>query len=214
VDQLTKQREFNIDIAKTFIEAGIPLGKLEHPAVKSFIMKWMKKNTPDRTNIARDYIEPIYDEKIEEIKKKIGDSAVNFQLDEMTDPCGRFVLNILVAPLNGSYQKRCYSIWDSLKKQTQDRAKRVHQSMYEIMGWKHRSRSSHRCDNRSNTLKTRFYCRLNLLSFPFYCPVLKPHFYSLMLKIFRIIVYSVLLSKYLVPRGAIKSSVGVYGFGV
>jgi hypothetical protein len=47
------------------------------------------------------YVELIYKNNLKEIREKIGNSDVNFIIDETTDPCGRFVINILVKALDG-----------------------------------------------------------------------------------------------------------------
>ena len=103
--KMTKQQEFNFDLAQWLIEINMPLSKLEHPSTKKFIEKWTNQTCPDRSNISKRYLEPLYDQRIEQIRNLIKDHDVNFQIDETTDPLNRFVINILVAPLNGEYHK-------------------------------------------------------------------------------------------------------------
>ena len=100
---MNKQHEFNEDLVSWFIEANIPLKKLDHPSIKRFISKWTGKKPPHRTTLSQRYVKPIFDKRIEKIREVIGKHILIFQIDETTDTLGRFVCNITVAPFNGEY---------------------------------------------------------------------------------------------------------------
>jgi len=60
---------------------------------------------PDESTLRKLYIEPLYSEKIEQIRKIVGQNPVYFIVDETMDACKRSVLNILVGTFNGEYSK-------------------------------------------------------------------------------------------------------------
>lgn len=95
------ENKFYLDLAQTFIEANIPLKKLNHPSLKSFMEKYIKRIIPNESTLRKDFVEPLYNKTIEKIKTTVGNNAVYFILDETTDSLNRYVLNILVGPLNG-----------------------------------------------------------------------------------------------------------------
>jgi len=92
---------FCMDLTSTFIQTGIPLQKVNHPSMKSFLEKYAKKSVPDESTLRKNYLKPVYDATINKVKEVIGDRHVYFILDETTDAAKRYVLNILVAPLTG-----------------------------------------------------------------------------------------------------------------
>jgi len=97
----TSSNNFFLDLTATFIQTGIPLHKVNHPAMKSFLEKYTMKSVPDQSTLRKNYVKPVYDATVLRIKEAIGDRPVYFVLDETTDVMKRYVLNILVAPLTG-----------------------------------------------------------------------------------------------------------------
>ena len=95
------QNQFYSKITKVFIQADIPLSKLDETSLRSFLEDNTGKSLPHRTTLHRNYIEPIYLKTISKIIETIGKSDVYFIADETTDVSNRYVLNILVGPLNG-----------------------------------------------------------------------------------------------------------------
>jgi len=94
-------KEFGAELTSTFIQVGIPLSKLSQKPLRQFLEKYTGKSIPDESTLRKIYIKPIYDAVIEKIKTVIADYPVLFILDETTDKMKRYVLNILVAPING-----------------------------------------------------------------------------------------------------------------
>jgi hypothetical protein len=99
-----KETKFGIELVNAFMAANIPLNKLKNPVFKTFMETYMKRSIPSISTI-RKCIDPLYDDSIELIRKKVDEHSVYFILDETTDKNYRNLLNILVAPLNGFQQK-------------------------------------------------------------------------------------------------------------
>jgi len=93
--------EFNTELASAFLQSGVPLYKVNHPAMQRFLEKWTKNHVPDQSTLRKNYVRPLYTEVIAKIRLVIGNNPVYFIMDETTDAKKRFVLNFLVAPLTG-----------------------------------------------------------------------------------------------------------------
>jgi len=98
----SNENEFHLDLAKAFIEANIPLYKLSNPSIKNLFEKFMRRSIPDESTLRKSCINTLYINVIDKIKSKIGNNFVFFIIDETTDACNRYVLNIMVGSLNGS----------------------------------------------------------------------------------------------------------------
>ncbi len=53
-----------IDLTKAFIEANIPLNKLNHPSIRNILQKYLRRVCPDESTIRKKCINPLYDETI------------------------------------------------------------------------------------------------------------------------------------------------------
>ncbi|XP_068086845.1 uncharacterized protein [Anabrus simplex] len=94
-------KELNIDLYAALTQAGIPLNKVNHPAIKGLLEKYTKMSMPDESSLRENYMEPVYQETIQRIKEKVSDCDVGIIVDETIDSMEQFVLNILVFPLGG-----------------------------------------------------------------------------------------------------------------
>lgn len=99
------KNDFFNDTAKTFVACGIPLSKLNNPVMKVYLQKYTGKSIPDESTLRKSYLQPLHEEKLKQIRQVVGENPVYFILDETTDRQMRYVLNILVAPLNGKQVK-------------------------------------------------------------------------------------------------------------
>lgn len=97
--------EFFTETAKTFMSCGIPLSKLNNPIMKTYLQKYTGKSVPDESTLRKSYLQPLHEEKLKQIRQVVAENPVYFILDETTDRQNRYVLNILVAPLNGQQVK-------------------------------------------------------------------------------------------------------------
>ena len=92
-----------------FLPVNIPLNKLndqkdgQNP-MKDFLTKWTKKSQPCVSTM-RNYIKQIYKEQLQKIRDAIGSNSIYLIVDESTDSMQRYVLNVLVGPLNGMEKK-------------------------------------------------------------------------------------------------------------
>jgi hypothetical protein len=96
----TRQREFNADLCEAMIKSNIALNKLQNKFFKSFLEKYSNRHIPDESTLRKNYVNSIYKETIEEIKKIVGDNYIWFSVDETIDSCGRYVANFIVGVLN------------------------------------------------------------------------------------------------------------------
>lgn len=104
-EQLAKNKRFESDLTRAFIQSGIPLFKVNSEPLRNFLAKYTERKIPDESTLRKNYIKPVFDEIIEKIRLAVGDSNVCFIVDETTDALQRFVFNVLVMPLNGKLIK-------------------------------------------------------------------------------------------------------------
>jgi hypothetical protein len=90
--------QFSLKIAKVFLESGIPLNKLNHPSLRSFLGNELQKKMPDESTLRKQYLDAVYYETLETIKHSISDFPVYFIMDESSIR-NRYLLNIFVGPL-------------------------------------------------------------------------------------------------------------------
>lgn len=100
----SKMNSYSVKLANAFIQAGIPLWKLRHPSIKQFFLEEHKEVLPSM-RVFYEKIQLIYDEALRKIKDHIGENAIYLIVDETTDVCKRYVLNILVGKIDGTYAK-------------------------------------------------------------------------------------------------------------
>lgn len=100
----SKIEAYSTKLLKAFLEAGIPVWKLRHPSIKKFFLEQHKEVLPCvKTFYSK--IDSIFAEKVQKIKNYIGDYPIYLIVDETTDACKRFVLNVLVGKLDGTPSK-------------------------------------------------------------------------------------------------------------
>ena len=61
----------------------------------------MKVNISDASTLRTNYLDEIYESKIEKMRKNVAENKVFFVIDDTTDARNRYVLNVLVGILNG-----------------------------------------------------------------------------------------------------------------
>lgn len=95
-----KQSQFSLELCNAFVSSSIPLWKLENPVLKDFLQKYTKENVPSESSIRKNYIDVVYNQRIDSIRKAVGDHYVWCSIDETTDVTGRYVVNFIVGTLN------------------------------------------------------------------------------------------------------------------
>lgn len=95
--------EFHKWLTRNLVEADIPLDKLD--SCPSFIrllngLLNMKPRNIPCTKTLRTQVDDVYEERVQQIRDKIGEDKIYLIIDESTDLKGRFVCNVLVGALN------------------------------------------------------------------------------------------------------------------
>jgi hypothetical protein len=100
-----EDEKFCFELTEAFVAANIPLSKLENPVLKCFLEKSMKRKIPERTKLQTKVLDKVFNANLVKVKEVVGDNPIFLIVDETTDACGRFALNILVGKLDGRYDK-------------------------------------------------------------------------------------------------------------
>ncbi|KAG7171882.1 CGG triplet repeat-binding protein 1-like 1, partial [Homarus americanus] len=87
---------FSLDLCKTFVDAGIPLWKLEKKSLKLFLEKYTKQQIPSESTLRKNYVDTNYALALQRIRDEVQDKKIWISIRETTDVMGRFIAN---APL-------------------------------------------------------------------------------------------------------------------
>lgn len=99
-----KNDTYILKLTTAFLEAGIPLWKLNHRSIRQFFLKEHNEILPSTFTIYKQ-IDGIYAKTMQKIKDSIGVSPIYLIVDETTDACRRYALNVLVGKLDGAPSK-------------------------------------------------------------------------------------------------------------
>ncbi|RWS20837.1 cytochrome P450 3A31-like protein, partial [Leptotrombidium deliense] len=80
-----KQREFNEKLLKWMIQCDFPLAKVQTEVFKVFIEDISVFKCPSESNLRKNYIPKLYNQKVEEILGEIGEEYLWVSVDETTD---------------------------------------------------------------------------------------------------------------------------------
>ena len=86
------------------LATNMPINTIIHPSFRSFQNQFTNRETPLSTTI-HNYIEEIFNNTIEKIRKQLANSPICLIVDETTDACNRYVVNVFVTNLNGNFNK-------------------------------------------------------------------------------------------------------------
>lgn len=77
-DTNTSEKEFRFchELVRAFISADIPLNKLDHPELKSFIESYTSLKVPSVFTARTKYMNTIYDAKVSEITEKLSGKKI------------------------------------------------------------------------------------------------------------------------------------------
>ena len=105
-EQLTEvgNNPFYEDITKMMIYTNIPLSKVNNPNLREFLEKWCGKKCPDTSTIRKNYMSPIYDRLMEEIRQYLKNHWIYIQVDE-AHASNRRIFSMIVGRLNGENSK-------------------------------------------------------------------------------------------------------------
>lgn len=99
IDANRNRNAFTMDLAKCFLEANIPLHKISHPSMKSFLEKHTKYTTPSESTLRNKCLPELYKENIDKMKERAAGKYLWVSLDETTDCEQRFVANLVFGVL-------------------------------------------------------------------------------------------------------------------
>ena len=88
---LNFKSEFNEDLTKPKISAGIPFWKLKNLSFNSYLKKWIWQNVASELLLRKVHIKEWFKEKVNFIKNKIKGKNIWVSIDETTDTCGRYI---------------------------------------------------------------------------------------------------------------------------
>ena len=108
-------KDFWTDLCKAFMCADIPLEKLKNEVLIKFLKDYTKRNIPHPTTLRNEYVDPIYEDMMDKIRKTIGTDDLGMMFDETTDISQNTVFNLLVFSLNGKEIEPCLVSSQNLK---------------------------------------------------------------------------------------------------
>ncbi|KAL1238806.1 DASH complex subunit [Trichinella spiralis] len=91
--------QFPTDLCMTFIDAGIPLWKLENKSLRGFLEKYTKQHIPSESSLQKNYIDNNFNNVMDRIRRKVAYNKTWVSIDEMIDPVRRFVANVVIGTL-------------------------------------------------------------------------------------------------------------------
>lgn len=89
VQMTARESQFSMDLCSAFVNAGIPLWKIQNKFLKEFLKKYTKEKVPCESTLRKTYLEKAYLEKIIEIRQAVKTSKIWVSIDETTDAVGR-----------------------------------------------------------------------------------------------------------------------------
>lgn len=92
--------EFILDTVEAFVEANIPVDKLDHPAMRAWLSKYVQGSgdLPLADCLRQYYIPVVGEKKRQEIQADLKDSDIFLLCDETTDKNERCVFNVIIRP--------------------------------------------------------------------------------------------------------------------
>ena len=71
-----RKNQFFTDLTEALVAANIPFEKLENEKLRKFFFKYMKVNIPDASTLRKNYLDEIYESKIEKKKKNVAENSL------------------------------------------------------------------------------------------------------------------------------------------
>lgn len=100
-----KLSEFNMDLCKMMLEANIPLNKVAHPSVVTFIEKHTKHSAPNQSTLRKNYVSHLHEGMLKELQSKADGKQIWVTLDETTDVEQRMVANFVFGILGDENER-------------------------------------------------------------------------------------------------------------
>ena len=104
----SRKSTFSLELCKAFVDAGIPLWKLENKSLKLFLEKYTKQVIPSESTLRKNYVDTLYDLTMQRIKEEVKDKKIWISIDETTDVKGRYVANVIIGTLEVAEMSKIY----------------------------------------------------------------------------------------------------------
>ncbi|KRX35235.1 hypothetical protein T05_7684 [Trichinella murrelli] len=88
--------QFPTELCMAFIDAGIPLWKLENKSLRSFLEKYTKQHIPSESSLRKHYIDNNFNNVMDRVRREVAYNKIWISIDETIDPVGRFVANVVI----------------------------------------------------------------------------------------------------------------------
>jgi hypothetical protein len=115
---VTDEQEFYFDLCNSMVSSNIPLTKLNNNVFKSFLQKYTGRHVPAESTLRKSYVDLVYKNVIEEIKKIIANNYIWFCVDETTDSCGRYIAHLMIGGLDENCASKAFLISSKQLEQT------------------------------------------------------------------------------------------------
>lgn len=92
------------------LSANIPLNKIQNDKFKQFLESFCNRKVPDESTLRKNYVCPVYNNVILQIKNAVQDQFLYIIVDETTDVRGRYIVNLLISVLNEKILPKPYLI--------------------------------------------------------------------------------------------------------
>ena len=86
-------------LCRAFIEAGIPLYKLNSPSIRSFLTDISGHEQPSESLIRKVYVDREYDAEMERMRSTLKRAYIWISIDETSDAKGRAIVCVLAGAL-------------------------------------------------------------------------------------------------------------------
>lgn len=108
--ELQNESSFSSDLCKAFIDAGIPLFKIQNNSLRSFLEKYTNQNVPCESTLRKYYVDRHYNAKINEMRNALCDKKIWVSVDETVDPTGRQIANVIFGSMNDGDANKTYLV--------------------------------------------------------------------------------------------------------
>lgn len=98
-DNSANNSSFYSELCEAMVAINMPWRNLNNSVWKDFLQKYTKRPIPDESTLRKNYLEQIYQRRMQEIRESIGDSFVWISVDETTDSTGRYIANLIIGKM-------------------------------------------------------------------------------------------------------------------
>ncbi|KRY40835.1 CGG triplet repeat-binding protein 1 [Trichinella spiralis] len=104
----SSKSQFPTELCMAFIDAGIPLWKLENKSLRSFLEKYTKQHIPSESSLRKHYIDNNFNNVMDRVRREVAYNKIWISIDETIDPVGRFVANVVIGTLEADQPSKEY----------------------------------------------------------------------------------------------------------